>query len=306
MNRDLDQRRILLYLLFSFGIAWGTALVIYLTGGLVNSPVIVPGITLATVLMAVPYMYAPALGVILTRLLTRESWKDGFLALRFKRGWPWLLIAWFLPGLLTILGASLYFLVFPGHLDLSFPIFSKVPLPEGITPQTIAVLQLVQAFIFVPVNMLFTFGEELGWRGYLQFKLLPLGPRAMLFWMGLIWGAWHWPLIWMGYEYGFHYPGYPWTGPALFCWIAFCFGVLLSWVALRGGSVWPAVVGHAAINAIAGLGILALAENANNNPLLGPLVVGVVGGAGYGLLALMLWIFAPAWAKPEDQPVELS
>ena len=87
MDKQLDSHRISIFLGFAFGIAWITGLVIYLTGGLANSPQIVPGISLALVLMATVYMWAPALGNILTRLITREGWKDLGLRTNFKKGW---------------------------------------------------------------------------------------------------------------------------------------------------------------------------------------------------------------------------
>jgi len=108
--------------------------------------------------------------------------------------------------------------------------------------------------------------------------------------MGAIWGVWHWPVIFMGYEYGFKYPGYPWLGPLLFIWITFILGVFLAWITLRAGSIWPAVIGHAAINGIAGLA--ALMVTGNPNPLLGPLPVGIIGSLGYAVVSLILF-FSP-------------
>ena len=86
---NVDTRRIVVYLAWAFGLAWITSLIIYLTGGLRDSPVLFPGtgITLAFVLLAGPVMWAPALAHILTRLLTREGWRDVGLRPRLKRGW---------------------------------------------------------------------------------------------------------------------------------------------------------------------------------------------------------------------------
>ena len=116
--------------------------------------------------------------------------------------------------------------------------------------------------------------------------------------MGLIWGVWHWPLVAMGHNYGQNYPGAPWLGMLAMTWFTFVAGTFLGWLALRGGSVWPAVIGHATINATAGLGLLVSTGEAN--PLLGPLPVGLLGSAGFS--AATLWILlrwrgneAPAW-----------
>ena len=56
MEKQPDTRRIIIFLGFAFGIAWITGLIIYLTGGLATSPQILPGISLALVLMATTYM----------------------------------------------------------------------------------------------------------------------------------------------------------------------------------------------------------------------------------------------------------
>lgn len=92
MEKQTDTRRIFIFLGFAFGIAWITGLIIYLTGGLTNSPQIVPGISLALVLLATAYMWAPALGNILTRLITAKVGKMSACARTSRRvgltGWP--------------------------------------------------------------------------------------------------------------------------------------------------------------------------------------------------------------------------
>ena len=99
MNNGLDVKRLGIFLALAFGLAWIIGLVIFLTGGLVNSPVLVPQLqlTLAVVLLAVGYMWAPALAHVLTRLLTREGWQDTWLRPHFKRGWRYWLAAWVVP-----------------------------------------------------------------------------------------------------------------------------------------------------------------------------------------------------------------
>ena len=53
MNVKLDLKRVYIFLAITFGLAWIAALIIYLTGGLQNSPAVIPGtpITLAAVLL---------------------------------------------------------------------------------------------------------------------------------------------------------------------------------------------------------------------------------------------------------------
>ena len=295
MKIKVDTRRTIIFLSLAFGIAWLTGLIIYLTGGLTNSPKIGLGLSLALVLLAVPYMWAPAVANILTRLITHEGWKDTRLRPYFRRGWPYWLMGWVLPAVMTIAGAIVFFLLFPRYFDPGLTRLSenmlKTPGLSRISPVTLVVIETLAGLLISPiVNSWATFGEEFGWRAYLLPKLLPLGWRKAMLLMGLIWGVWHWPVIFMGYEYGFNYPGYPWLGPLLFIWITFCFGVFLAWIALRGGSVWPAVIGHAAINGIAALAVLT--STGNPNPLLGPLPVGIIGSLGYAIVALTLF-FSP-------------
>lgn len=300
-TREVDTRRVTIFLVFAFGIAWAVALVIYLTGGLKDSPMLLPALNLnlATVLLAVAYMPAPALAHVITRLITREGWRNTYLRPELKRGWPYWLFAWFGPAILTVLGGVVYFLIFPQHFDPSLSTLQElldaaaartgqeIALPFPIW--VLAALQAVQGVLLAPViNSLFTFGEEFGWRAYLQPKLLPLGWRPAMVWMGVIWGLWHAPVIAMGHNYGLEYPGAPWAGVLMMIWFTFVTGTFLGWLTLRGGSVWPAVIGHAALNGIAGLA--ALFTRGEPNPLLGPLPVGFIGGMGFTLVALwLLW-----------------
>lgn len=293
MENKLDTRRILIFLAFAFGIAWAAAAVIYLNGQLNNSPVIFQiggaNVTLALVLEAGVYMWAPALAHILTRVITREGWRDTRLALNF-RSWKYWFAAWVLPGVLTILGMGIYFAIFPGHLDLQLGALQQMIASTGqtipLSPWAIVGIQVAQALLLAPlINSLFTFGEEFGWRGYLQPKLMNLGFRPAMLWMGVIWGVWHWPIIAMGHNYGLDYWGYPWTGMLAMAWFTLCVGTVIGYWSLRSNNIWPAVLGHAAVNGIAGLGVLFVLPGTQPNPLLGPLPVGLIGGIPWALLA---------------------
>lgn len=296
----IDRRRVIIYLAFAFGIAWAVALAVYLTGGLVDSPILIPAlnVTLALVLVSLGVMWAPAIAHILTRVVTREGWANVGLRPNLRRGWPYWLAAWVLPGILTIVGMVVFFVLYPSFFDPSLGAVMRL-LPPGasIDPWVVVVAQLFQAMLIAPlINGLFTFGEEFGWRAYLQPKLMPLGGRRATLLVGVIWGLWHAPIIAMGHNYSFGYPGAPWSGILLFVWIAVLFAALLGWVTVRGGSVWPAVIGHGAINGIAGLGVLFV--RGQPNPLLGPLPVGVLGSLGFAVAAAI--IFASRRALAPD------
>lgn len=321
MDRALDTRRILIFLAFAFGIAWATALVIYLTGGLADSPVVVevPRMTLALILLATSYMGAPALAHVVTRLVTREGWHDTTLRPHFTRQhgeWKYWLAAWLLPPLLIALGGALYFVVFPQHFDPTMTTYVSAQMTaaeaygqaELVSEELIragAVINTLLALVIAPlVNGFFTFGEEFGWRGYLQPKLMVLGGRRAMLLMGLIWGVWHWPVIFMGYEYGFDYPGAPYVGPVQFVFIAFVLGSFTGWVALRGRSVWPAVIAHAMFNGFAAVAVLFL--RGEPNPLLGPLPVGVIAAIPLGAFVLYLYLSPNALRHPVPPAVDTA
>ncbi len=300
MTNKLDTKRILLFLLFAFGIAWAAALVVYLRGGLANSPVLLPGtaITQATAIIALGYMWAPALAHLFTRLLTREGWKDTGLRVSGGSWLPWAL-AWFLPTILTFMGVIVYFAFFPKQYDPNLTTLQTlINLAEtqsgqsiSLSTWTILLIQIGEGVLLAPLlNGFFTFGEEFGWRAYLQPKLLTFGFRKAVLLTGLVWGLWHAPIIAMGHNFGFGYPGAPWTGILAMTWFTMAAGVFFGWLVLKAGNVWPAVIAHASINGIAATGVLFLKPDAAVNPLLGPLPVGVIGGLPWLILAgYLLW-----------------
>lgn len=295
LSPKLDQKRLFWFIGISFGTAWLIALILFLNGGLVNSPVLIPGtpITLALVLLAAGYMFAPALANVLTRVITKEGWRDVFIRPNLRKGKKYWLAAWVLPGILTVTGVAVFLVFYPSFLDPSFSqIRANIPASvlEKVPIALILFLVFLQSVLISPIaNGIFTFGEEFGWRAYLLQKLLPLGIARAIIVSGIIWGIWHAPVIAMGHNYGLKYPGYPWSG--ILMMIVFCVasGTLLSWVALEGGSVWPAVIGHAAMNGIAAIGLFVI--QGQPIPLLGPSPVGIIGMSGYIILAVCLLIY---------------
>jgi membrane protease YdiL (CAAX protease family) len=295
MENTIDSKRISVFLGIAFGIAWVIALIVALTGGLVNSPELVPntGITLALILVALGYMWAPALAHFLTRLITREGWQNIGLSPRFKGAFLYWVIAWIAPAVLTILGAILYFILLPNNFDADFTVLNQLLAgaenTQEVEPWVVFLIEVAGSILTAPlINSIFTFGEEFGWRGYLLQKLMPMGARKAMVALGVIWGVWHWPMIAMGHNYGLDYLGAPWLGMVIMVWFTFTNGVFLSFVTLRSKSVWPAVIGHAAINGIANIGSLFL--KGQPTPLLGPLPVGLIGSAAWSVLAMWLTV----------------
>ena len=300
MDNQLDKKRIVLFIIFAYGLSWLVALLIYLRGGLVDSPELVPGISEALLLIGGLYMIGPALAHILTRLVTREGWREVGLRPHFKRSWRYWLLAWGGTFVLVLLGAGIYFGLFPRQFDSDLTFVQEtmnslaangqsIPLPPALF---LGLLVLAGGILapLIPINIYGMLGEEFGWRVYLQPKLMPLGPRRAMLWLGLIWSVWHWPLLLMGHAYGLDYPGAPWLGLLTFTWLTFVFGIFLGWLTHRAESVWPAVIGHAVHNGVTGVSAVLVLGSAN--PLLGPTTAGVIGGLGLTLVAL--WLFFKA------------
>ncbi|NND84599.1 MAG: CPBP family intramembrane metalloprotease [Acidimicrobiia bacterium] len=305
----MDRRRIIIFLAVAFGFTWSIDAVIWLTGGLADSPELVAGLTLALPLLTVS-MFGPAIAVFVTRWVTKEGWANH--RARFNGPvWPWVAML-FGPSVLAVVGTIGYFLVFPDQFDASMPILAEqlaeaeemtgeaVPIPAAL----LGIIQIAAAFTIAPlINAIPAFGEEFGWRGYLQWKLRPLGWTKMLLATNVIWSVWHWPVIAMGHNYGFDYPGAPWTGFLAMTVFTLAVGAILGWSAERTGSALPAALGHGAINATAAIGLLFLATGAEPSSLLGPAAVGLLGGVGLTVVGVWLMFREPAGFEAEAEPV---
>jgi len=290
---SFESRRVVVFLLVAFGLAAATALAVSLTGGLTNSPSVAFGLPLWLVLVSTCYMFSPSVANVVTRLVTGEGWANLRIRPAFRSNLGTYLLAWLVPGLVVAVGAALFFALFPAYFDPDATALRGV-LPPGASLELVLVAQVAQGLVLgATVNTVFAFGEEFGWRGYLLQKFLPLGPRRAVLLLGVVWGAWHWPLIALGYNYGFGYPGAPWTGFLAMVWMTTAVGIFLAWVALRADSVWPAALGHGMFNAFAGLGSIFAAAGAPS--LLGPSAVGVVVVVPWVVVAAVLVVRSPVF-----------
>ncbi len=294
----MNKKRVIVFLICAFSISWITALIIHLNGDLTNSPVVIESgsITLASILLASTYMWGPALANVLTRVITKEGWNDLFLKLDFRKSWRYLLAAWFGTPLLVILGATLFFVLFPSYFDKGLTILSSQLSAYASGSSTSYVYQFIFMEIFFAalaspiLNLISTFGEEFGWRGYLLPKLQPLGNNTAILLTGVIWGIWHWPVILMGYNYGFDYVGFPWLGLAAMVLFTVVVGIFLAWVTMKSESVWASVIGHGALNGIAAIGALFLIKNPPT--LLGPYPTGLISMIPFLIVGILILLFA--------------
>jgi uncharacterized protein len=285
MKPKIGSQRMTIFLFFTFGITWLLDLAIYLMGGLSN---LKPGTP--TWFLSSFAMVSPALATVLTRMVTREGWNDTYLRLHFKQIKCYWLAAWVGTPILLLLGMGIFYVLIPQYFDSSFSAVNKLLARAAqqtgkatpLSPHLFLMIQIFQVILIAPIfNSIATFGEEFGWRAYLLEKFMPLGGRTALLIMGVIWGIWHWPFIYMGYEYGFYYP-------VVFLWFTFIIGTFLAWLTPKSRSVWPAVIAHAALNGIASLALLLV--KGQPNPLFGPTEVRLVASRPFTILGLALFL----------------
>ena len=207
-------------------------------------------------------MFAPAVGVLAVRIFLPNSVMPFAQTTGIGIGrWPQSLGYWFFAWFgLTAIGLATPFvgaLLGVFRLDLvNFSGYRHLLLqrPDGdaalarFPVQTLALIQLGSLIVAPGLNAIFTFCEEWGWRGFLLPKLLPLGQWPALILSGILWGLWYSPVILLGYDYSFH-PKFGIILMTIFCVI---FGVLLGWLRLATGSIWPAAIGHGALNTVGG------------------------------------------------------
>jgi membrane protease YdiL (CAAX protease family) len=299
LNMGTQQltKRILIFIAFAFGIPWTAALATSLTIGREDP---IRAVTLANLI----FILSPALANLITRLITREGWSQLWLRPNFRSGWRFYLAAWLLPLLALILGGSVFYLFNPQSFDPTMgearKLLAGTPLAAMETSSSLLLLLTVQIMITgLTINALASIGEEFGWRAYLLPKLMArfasaepanaagsfsaAEARKASLLVGLIWGVWHWPLLFMSMRAA---PETPLLLPLTYLVFTCALSVLLGWVTLRSGSVWPAAIGHGTINATSSLAVFFLIGPANQ--LLGPGPSGLIGGLGYFALALVL------------------
>ncbi|MDD6492513.1 MAG: type II CAAX endopeptidase family protein [Firmicutes bacterium] len=298
-EKKLNTRRIFIFLLITFVLTYGIEIFVIMP--MVGSSDINKAYLAQALVAAV--MFLPAVSTLITRLLTGEKLiaSDAMLSLKLKGNLKYYAIAWFGVAGLIFVGAVLYFLIFPsqfdGNMGYAAVLFEAQAQAQGIEMDTsaeqmrqmMAVQILIGIFLSPLLNFINCFGEEWGWRGYLlpkmmkRFKIIPT-----LLINGIIWGLWHAPLTAMGHNYGIGYQGYPVTGILAMCIFCTVIGVILSYVTIKTGSCFPAVIGHAVLNGLSGVGIYFTSLENPYNVFLGPSPVGLIGGIGFIVLAVIL------------------
>jgi hypothetical protein len=272
----VDRRGLLSFLLITFAITYAIEGALILGGFR-----IVRGERALGQYVILAVMWVPALATVLTvRFVTREGF--GIANVRVGSWRPYVAVGLIIPCCFVLIYALTWMLGL-GQPDWSLHDFqrlvaggSSAKVPPMPSPAVILPGLYAATLLFAPfVNGLFGFGEELGWRGYLLPKLLPLGRRWAHVLVGIIWGLWHLPLVLVG----FAYPGHPILGTVLFVILTIAFGTYLDELTLKHRSSVLAGWGHGVFNSQK-LGVW---------PMLFPDVDPLFGGYA-GAVGLAIWI----------------
>lgn len=231
---------VILYAVVAIGLAWLVTLPLWLGDGLA-SPLFLP---LTAVMMYTPTV-AALVAVFFVLRPARRARYLGLVPFRPVGRKIALILLWPLFWLVVGFGAF----ALAAALGWTEADWALTGLAQSLPDGTSVTLAVVITFVVLPVNVIVAtvaaFGEELGWRGFLTTALSPLGfwPSALI--TGILWGVWHAPIILLGYNY--MRPDF--TGVLLMCGFTLFVGALLQWSRYWTDNVWPAVVGHGALNA---------------------------------------------------------
>jgi uncharacterized protein len=194
--------------------------------------------------------FAPALSAIVTKLIYQRN--------VYGLGWGWgktryQLVCLVLPFGLSLTSFGLVWLLgFGGFYNQSFIIEAQSGIAEtlGLDIASPYLIMLILTLVNGTIGLFVAFGavgEEIGWRGFLVpelYKHYNFTKTSII--SGIIWAVYHYPLlIWL---YASKRDISPW--PLLVFALIGGIGLscIMAWFRLKSGSVWTAILFHAALN----------------------------------------------------------
>ncbi len=281
--------RVVTLMAFALLFSWGLAGVFAYFGGQWG--------TAPATLLSIVYVFGPLIAAILTCKTYGQSIRGTLsISLRPNR---WFLIAWLGAPVLAFLSLGTSILLpgvsFSAEMTAMYEAIAQTMSPEEAEEMRRAAaeldthpawLWLWQALALGPtLHAIAAFGEESGWRGYLQREFRALGFWRASFVIGLLWGIWYAPLILLGHNY----PSAPVVGAFMMVLMTVASSPVLGYVALKGRSVVAAAILHGTLNASYGLSIMFLEGGTE-------VVYGLLGIAGvvvYLMVDLVIYLLDP-------------
>ena len=240
------------------------------------------------------YMFLPMITALVLQAIDKEKFNHtGLVNFKVSRVW---FVAWLLPVVMT-LACILVNGSFPG-VSLQYnadQLINQYHVPEdqqelvreqlGKMPAYLMMIgTLVSGLIAgITINAIAAFGEEYGWRNYLVGALREVKFWKATFFIGIVWGIWHFPLILMGHNY----PNEPKWGVLLMVVVCILLCVIELYFVLKSKSMVVAAIMHGTFNAVSGTVIYFVL---GGNDFLN----GMTGLAGFIVMAvtiLCIWIY---------------
>lgn len=181
-----------------------------------------------------------AIGVVLL-VKRKNKWKElGMSRLGTGKGYLMTL----LTAAMIVVSFSIAWLM--GVVQL--PVITKIEMTQWSRLVFLVKLYLQLGFVLSPI--LFAFAEEIGWRGYLQTRLLhEVGVNKAIWITASIWAIFHYPFLLL---VDYTDSGNIWVNVLLFTIMIFPLSFLLGWIRITSKSIWPVVICHGLINYLRG------------------------------------------------------
>ncbi|MER3316837.1 MAG: type II CAAX endopeptidase family protein [Allomuricauda sp.] len=190
-------------------------------------------------------MWCPAIAAFITmkikgRKISSLNWNWG--------NWKYIRLSYFVPALYGIITYALIWIFGFGNLANQETIidWGKELGLFGIgtlnpTSITIIAIILVGTVEVVRASAT-TLGEEIGWRGFFIYELRKvLSYTGVSIFSGIIWAAWHWPLL-------VYYSNNMLLEFITFFTVIISMSFIMTYYTFKSKSLWPAVIFHAVSN----------------------------------------------------------
>jgi len=266
----VDGRQLVFFIVSAVGLALLVDVLFYFLGGLSNA--------INALIWGFLRMYTPAVGAVLA---------DRGVILSRPRITGRLIVYYLIAPAMAFLAIAIYTVLTMlfGWFNVSGLLETLRPVLVFVDPATAMSIIVLNAYVTaITLNALFAFGEELGWRGFLQDRLESLGlgfVRSSLV-VGVVWGFWHASAIIL---LGYNYPENRLLGTLLFPVFTTSMSLPHALVKKMSSSVLPAASLHGAVNAVWSVTLLTTEVSREAGGL------GVMAVASWALVSTALYLF---------------
>ena len=251
-SKKITIKRLVIYLLIAFIPFW---IIIPVLNSIYGEPIYASEKAMtAAYAIGVFGMLIPSIAHLITRLVTKEGFKNSYLGLNFKDN-----AKYYIASVAVKLAEVLVFVVLAWQIFAGDLSFSEAFASDESVARICSYILTISAsiIVFFPA-----FGEEWGWRGYMMPKLTELmGKPLAIIVGGILWGLWHAPLTIAGHNFGVDYDFFPWLGILLMCIFCTFMNAFLTLLTEKTKSIYPASFCHMINNNCGGMIFIALFGN---------------------------------------------